>query len=125
MNNKGYIAFSTILIVSVVVLAIAVTSSLVSLGEAQSSFAQYNGESTLQFVEGCAEDALLKVRANAAYAGGSITRPEGTCTITITGAGNPKTLTATTTNTSYKRTVQIVYNRTGTGVTLVSWREIP
>lgn len=123
-TKQGYIAVTLVLLVSVVVLAIAATSSLVGIGEGQASFALTLGDDTLGFVEGCAEDGLLKVRASSSYAGGTITRPEGSCTITISGSSNPRTLRATTQNTKYKRTVDVQYNRTARGVTLVNWKEV-
>lgn len=121
-NNKGFIAMTTILIVSAVVLGIATTVALVSIGEGQASLSLTKGEDALQFVEGCAEDALLKIRASASYTGGTITRPEGTCSVTIV-AGSPNTATVTTQDTKYKRTVVINYTRSSSGVTITSWKE--
>ncbi|HZE87876.1 MAG TPA: hypothetical protein VE090_06790 [Methylomirabilota bacterium] len=121
--QKGYIALITVLIVSAAVLITITTVALLSIGEGQSSFALYKGEDGLNFVEGCMEDALLKARNSSSYAGGTITRPEGTCSITVSTIGSTWTITATTTSTLYKRTVQVVATR-GTSFTLVSWREI-
>lgn len=123
-NDNGFIALSTVLIISAVALSVAISVSLLSLSEAQSSFTLMKGEDALQFVEGCAEDALLKAQADASYNGGSISRPEGTCTISITKLGNTWTMTATTTNQQYKRTIEAVFQRLPTGITLTSWREI-
>ncbi len=123
-NKRGYVALSVIIIISVVVVIIASTSALGSIGEAQSSLAHFTGEKTLNFVEGCVEDGLMKARASSSYSGSTITRPEGICTVTITGASNPRTLQATTTDTKYKRTVEVKYNRTARGISLISWKEI-
>lgn len=126
MIQKGYIAIMTVLILSVVLLAAASTVALLAIGEAQSAFALFKGEDSLQFVEGCTDDALLKARSDINYNGGNITRPEGTCVITspITKAGNEWTMTVSTNDTKYRRTVQVVFNRLSTGITLISWREI-
>lgn len=120
--QKGYVAIVTVLTISLVALVVAVTVSLLAIGEGQASLAYYKGEDTLSFVEGCMEDALLKIKGSPTYAGGSITRPEGTCTITISKVGSTWITTATTTATNYKRTVQTVVTRSGT-LTLTSWRE--
>lgn len=69
-NPSGYIALITVIILSAVTMAIGTTVSLLAIGEAQSSQALTKGEETLGFVEGCMEDALLKVRASDSYAGG-------------------------------------------------------
>lgn len=127
MKNKkqGFIAITSVLIISAVVLAITINVSLLSIGQGQAGLALTKGEDTLAFVDGCAEDALLKLRASSAYAGGNITRPgvEGTCTVTVASGGSTFTLTVSTTNTLYKRTVQVVVNR-GSAITLTSWKEI-
>lgn len=123
-TKNGYIAIITVLIISAVVLATAGTVSLLAIGEAQSSYSLFKGEDTLTFVEGCTEDALYKLRANSSYAGGNITRPEGTCTVAVSQISTTYTLTVSTTNTTYQRTIQIVCNRNPTGITLTSWKEI-
>jgi hypothetical protein len=122
-GQHGYIALVTVLILSAVTLAIATTVSLLAIGEAQSSLALHKGEDTLAFVEGCMEDALLKARASDSYAGGTITRPEGTCSITLSKVSNTWTITATTTSTAYKRTIQTVATKSAS-MTIGSWREL-
>ncbi len=123
MNQQGFIALSMILIITAVVMSIATTVTFLAIGEAQSALTQQKGEDAWTFVEGCAEDALLKIHANSTYAGGTITRPEGTCSVTVT-TGNPNwNITVTTTATNYKRSVQIQATR-GSTITITSWEEI-
>lgn len=125
--QKGYIALITVLIVMAVVLTTASTVALLAIGEGQSGFSLFKGEDTLTFVEGCVEDAMLKIRANASYNGTSITRPEGTCTITYNvGGGGPTNwdITVSTTATTYKRSIGVVFTRNPTGITLISWKEV-
>lgn len=122
-QQQGYIAVITVLIISVVVLSIATTVSLLAIGEGQSGLSLFKGEDTLTFVEGCMDDALLKARNNNTYTSGSITRPEGTCTVTVSKVGTTWTVTATTTNTQYARTVQAVITR-GSSMAITSWKEL-
>lgn len=124
--QKGYIALITVLIVMAVVLTATSTLALLAIGEAQSGFALFQGENTLQFVEGCTEDALLKIRANSSLSGTFlITRPEGTCSVTIASVvGARWVVTITTQDTKYVRSIQIVFDRNPTGISLVSWKEI-
>lgn len=122
-KTPGYIAISTALIVSLVVLLASVTVTMLSINEGQSALSITKSEETLGFVEGCAEDALLKLRANNSYIGGSITRPEGTCTITVTGAASPWIVSATTTATDYKKSITVTVGKTGNKLNITSWRE--
>ena len=121
-NKNGFIAMTSILVISAVVLIISITVSMLSIGEGQSGLAHYKGENTLTFVEGCMEDALINARNNVSYNGGNITRPEGTCVITVVKSGN-WTITATTTNTFFKRTIEAVITR-ASSITILSWKEI-
>lgn len=122
-RQRGFIAISMVILLVALVIAIATSVALLSIGEAESALTLTNGESTWDFVDGCAEDALQKIHDNPAYAGGTITRPEGTCNITI-NTGNPNwDITVTTADASYKRTVEIKATR-GTTITITSWQEI-
>ncbi len=121
-SEKGYVAISVVLILAAVILGIMVTVAQLGVGEGQSSLALSKGEDTLNFVEGCTEDALLKIRSNASYSGGTITRPEGTCSVTVSLAGSTYAVTVTTTATAYKRTIQAVVVKS-TALSLTSWKE--
>ncbi len=121
---KGFMALSTVLIISAVVLIIASTVALLGIGEGQSSFALVRGETNLSLVEGCAEDYLLKIRANSSFTATNITRPEGTCTITI-NSGNPNwDITVSSTDTNYDRNIQVTFTRSSSGISIIRWREI-
>lgn len=125
-NSKdGYIAISILLILTAVLLGTIVTVAQLGIGEGQSSLALSKGEDTLNFVEGCTEDYLLKIRSQgASFVAGNITRPEGTCTISVT-TGNPNwDITVSTNVTIYKRSVRVVFTRNATGITLTSWKEL-
>lgn len=124
MQDRGYIAILTILIVMAVALAVTTTVSLLSIGEAQSSLSLAKGEDTLQFVNGCMEDALLKAWASSKYNGGNIQRPEGECSISISKVGSTWTMDVSTTATLYKRSVRVVFTKSVTGLSLTSYREI-
>lgn len=122
--KKGFIAISTVLVLMSVIIAIVLTITYLAVGEGQSSLAIYLGEDNLNLVEGCAEDYMLKIRSDSSFTGGNITRPEGTCTITI-NSGNPNwDITISSTNVDYKRKVQVKFVRNPTGITLTSWQEI-
>jgi len=122
-RQGGYVAISIVLILTAVILGIMITVAQLGIGEGQTSLALSKGEDALNFVEGCTEDALLKIRSNSSYSGGTISRPQGTCSITVVTAGAIYTVTATTEATIYKRTIQTVVNRGLVSVTLTSWKE--
>ena len=124
---KGFVAITTVLILSAVVVAIATTVTLLSIGEAQSSLSLFKGEDNLSFLEGCVEDVMMKIRADSSYNGASITRPEGTCAITYnpggTGPVNWDITVTTPPTTPYQRQLRVIFVRNPTGISLTSWKE--
>ena len=126
-SHSGFIALTSVLVISAVVVVAAVGITYLSIGEAQSGLALFKGEDNLNFVEGCVEDVMLKIRSNSAYSGTTITRPEGTCTITYNVGGSGPTnwdLTVSSSTTKYQRKIQVVFVRNSTGISLTSWKEI-
>jgi hypothetical protein len=123
-KTKGYIALTTVLLVSAVTLVVTVTVTFVSLNEGQSSLASSKGEERLSFVDGCTEDAILKIRNNASYAGGTTTTPDGNCTIVVSKVGTVYTVTASPADMTYVKKIQAVVTRGATTVTITSWQEI-
>jgi hypothetical protein len=120
----GYVAIITVLIIAMVGLAIVSTYAFLGIGEGYSGLSLSGGENALEFSEGCMEDALLNLRANASYAGGTIARPDGSCTISISSVGNVYTVTSTATlSPKYNRTIQVIATRGATQVTISSWKE--
>ena len=124
-SESGYIAISIMLILTAVVLGVIVTVAQLGIGEGQVSLALSRGEDTLHFVEGCTEDALLKIRSNPSYAPGTINRPEGTCAIDFLHTpGDPNwNIEVSTLETTYERKMRVIFVRNATGITLTSWKE--
>jgi len=105
-------------------LFIATSASLIGIGEIKSALSMTNGERALTFVEGCVEDALLKTWVSPIYAGGTITRPEGTCTVVIAKASPRWTITVSATATDYVRTIQVVVDRYPNVISIIQWKEL-
>lgn len=121
--QKGFIAISSVIIVASVVLAISISTTYLMIGEGQSSLASTKGEEALVFVENCMEDALLKIRNEPNYPGGSIVHLSDTCSITVNKSSNNYTITATSTSFDHVRTIQVEATRTNQ-LTITSWKEI-
>lgn len=122
--QQGYIALTSVLIILTVVLAASVTITYTSIGEAQSGFALFKGEENMHFVEGCTEDYLLKIRSDPNYVAQPVTRPEGTCSLTITSRGPDWDITTTSVATTYQRSIRTTFNLTATGIRILTWNEV-
>uniref|UniRef100_A0A831YZT6 Type 4 fimbrial biogenesis protein PilX N-terminal domain-containing protein n=1 Tax=candidate division WWE3 bacterium TaxID=2053526 RepID=A0A831YZT6_UNCKA len=124
IRKKGYIAFTTFLILSAVVLLAGTTLALLSIFQVQQSLAGEKGFSALYLAEGCATDALLSSFYDNNYAGGSETVPEGSCTITVSKVGDNWVITSTATVAGgYTRQVRVNILRSGR-IQILSWKEI-
>lgn len=123
-SKKGFVAFSTVLIVSFVVLAIAFATTITSISEGRSSLAYRLGEQGLDLVESCVEDAYLTIlvdNAGNSYTGSTIVHPEGNCTNTvISKLSNVWTMQTTTQSTTFKRTIQTVFTRVPAAINILS-----
>lgn len=120
--QKAYAAITTALIVSSALLGMAVVASFTSIDSGQSSLALDRNEELRHFVDGCAEDALLKYRSIPNYTGGTTTTPEGTCQVTVSVQPNYRTLTIISSATDYSKTMVLHARRTRT-LTVSYWKE--
>ncbi len=124
ISKKGYIAFTTFLILSAVILLAGTTLALLSIFQAQQSLAREKGFSALYLAEGCAADALLSAFYDSNYAGGTKTPPEGNCTITVSKVGNNWVVTSTATVAGgYTRRVRVNILRQGS-IQILFWKEV-
>ena len=122
---KGYIAFTTLLIISAVVALVAVTLTLLAVFQVQQSLSQELGSSSFGLAEGCAEDALLASFTNDAYAGWvDKTYPEGSCTVTVqkTGANWLFNVSSTTAG-IYHKNLRVNILR-GDSIQILSWKQV-
>lgn len=131
MKNKGFIALSTVLIISAVTLSIVITVAHLSIGEGQSGLAIQLSEENLADVEGCVEEILLKIHGNASYSATSLAQsPTGTCSFTY-NTTNPWDVDVSYTYTdtasplrNFNRKIKVKFSRSPTAITLISWQEI-
>lgn len=123
-SMKGYIAFTTLLVLSAIILLSGVTLALLSISQAQQSLAAEKGEEAHALAEGCMEDALLSSFFNENYSGGARTSPEGSCSTTVSKVGGNWVLTSTSTvDGRYKRRIRVNILRADT-LQVLSWQEI-
>jgi len=126
-QRGGFIAFTSLLVISAVALTIALSISLLGINEAKSSLDFKKGQETLKIAEGCLEEALIRLRDKVDYSGGSLNLGDGSCTISISGTGSDRTIDITATITGppdYIKKLQAVIKRTGYAVNLISWQEV-
>ena len=123
MNNQGYIALTSLIVVTALVILIGISVSTLSINDLQSSFAAFRNEEGIDLIESCVEDALLRLNEEGSIPG-SITIAGRTCSVTSTQEGNNWDFTVESSNEGYTKKIRVTASRTST-VSITSWKEAP
>ena len=123
MNQKGYIALTSLIVVTALVILIGISVSALSINDLQSSFAAMRNEETLNLVEACVEDALLRLNEEN-FIPGSITIAGKTCSVVPTQVGSNWDFTVQADLEGYTKKIRVTASRTST-VSITSWKEAP
>lgn len=119
----GYIALISFLIVSTVALTIGIGLGILGVSEAQIGLSEKRGYSALALSEGCVADALLSAYYSQDYMGGSLSYPEGSCTVTVSKDGDNWTIVAAALYSGHTKRVEVTIDR-GNEIVVNSWKEI-
>jgi len=126
-NKSGFIAFTSLLVVSVVTLAIAISIPLLGITEANNSLGYKKSQEALKIAEGCVEEGLLRMRDVPIYTGGTLDIGDGSCSISATGSGTMRVMEVAATvsgQPEYSRKIYITAKRKGNSINLLTWQEI-
>lgn len=124
-NQKGIIAILTIIIISASVLIMALSASLLGLGELDLGYTSQRGTETFSIADGCIEEALRQIRFNENYTAtsSSLFIDQGACIINVIG-DNPKIVTATASTTDgYYKKIEANVSINNNMITINSWEE--
>lgn len=126
-NKQGFIAIITVLLISVVSLTIAVSVTLLGIDEAQNSLDFKKGLEAFKLAEACGDEGMLRSRNSDTYTGGTLTFPNGQCTVVVTDTPTGKQVDATGVVTgppTFVKNIRIVAEKDGNGITVVTWQEL-
>jgi len=127
---RGVVALFLIVLIAAASFIMAYGSALLGVGELDMGYVASRGREAFANADGCAEDALRRLRYDTGYTGGTYTLPNGGCVIIITTAGSTRTLSVTANVAdTYFKAIQVDVtvggdSVTGTIITVDSWKEI-
>lgn len=106
-------------------ISITVTSAAVVLIVSNSLNTQkvQSGTIAMQVAESGIENSLLRLLRNPYYTGETLTMPQGTAVINITGS-DPYTLLSTGTSGNFMRKIQVIVDYTTGRMIITSWKEV-
>lgn len=90
-SNQGAAALLTIIIIGAATLLMAVTATLLGIGDAEMAYTSQQGSETLALTDGCLEEALQRIRFDTNYGLGQgqigLTMENGSCIIEVVDLG--------------------------------------
>ena len=126
--QSGFIALTSLLIISALALSIAVSISLLGVGEAKNSLDYKKGQEALYVAYGCLEEALLQLKTDSTYSGGSLPLGNGTCNILVSvfGDNNVIDVEAEISGTPrFVKRLQVSAKRANDHITVINVSEMP
>jgi len=125
-DNGGYITLVSVLVVSAVGVAIAVSLILLGLGSSRTSFANEQSNQAKGLANSCVEEALQQIRDSTPFTGaGNLTLGQGTCTYIVTSQGGQnRTIISSGTVGTIIRKVKIIIDKINPTIQVVSWQQV-
>lgn len=126
-NQQGYVVLISLLIVSVVGLAIASSLMAISISGSRSSLERDQATAARYLADACAEYAISQLLDDNTYAGNEVrTLGDGTCTVRpVLGSGNTnRTVEILGTVDTTVRKIRVEIASLTPSVALTSWRDI-
>ena len=125
-GRQGFIAITSLLVISAVTLAIAMSVTLIGISSANSSLGYQKGQEAMSMGESCLEETLIRLRGDGNFSGVSLSVGSGVCIATVSTDGNTRTIWISSSITGPPAFVKIlngVVTRVGKSITLNSWTE--
>lgn len=122
-NERGAAALLTIVLIGAATLLMAVSVARLSVGELEMGYLEGKGSSALASADGCAEEALQRLRKNNSYTGGTFSVGGASCIIVVTGSGASRTISSTATVDTFTKKIQMQVAINNAVLTIVSWNE--
>jgi hypothetical protein len=122
-RQRGAVTLATTLVVFAAALALATSVQFIGIGEVLMAYGTVRSEQAFQFADSCVDEALLRLKRDSGYTGGSLSEGDASCTIAVSGSGSTRTITSTATVGQQTRVIIVGVSISGTIVTVTSWAE--
>jgi hypothetical protein len=122
-DQSGVAVLMVVLIVASVLLSIALTMGNASITENQINLYQSQSNQLMQNLDGCGDEALIRLNRNSLYAGETLILDGTTCVISLSGSGSTRTISILGSKDAYTKKLQINATIFPT-FTVTSWQEV-
>jgi len=130
MNQKGFGMITSVVVLLSVSLSIGLTIALMEVSELETQSIGIQSEMAFYYSDICANEAIFKLKQNASYSGEIINFQEGSCSVSVSAAPNPRTIQSEGDFNGMKRNIEITGNLNhspggeAVGFDIVSWEEV-
>ena len=124
---NGYIALTSILIISAIVLLIALSAGLLSISELNMGLEKNQSAEAYYLASACAEQGLQEIRNSDSFTGaGNLSLENGTCTYDVSQTGGEnRTVEALGSVNNIVRKIKISLDAINPSINITSWQEVP
>ena len=121
--NQGYIALTSILLISILIFVVGTSISLLSVGQTQSTISTMQSQKVFHLTEACVEEALLRLQVDNTLPT-TIILPEASCDVVVNSqSGNDWDFTVTYNGPTATHSIQVEATR-AESITITNWLEI-
>jgi len=122
-KQKGFIAITTVLIISALVLMVGIGVSLESIGEIKMGLQRSLSSESYYLANLCVEEALMKLKEDSAYLGDEIINlGNGSCTI-LPIEGN-WTIKISASSSDQVKKIKLIVSQINPEIIVDSWEEV-
>lgn len=121
--RPGVATIVAVVVVSAISLAVAISFSLSSVGGLSTAFGDQQSVASLAGAEACAEEALVRLLWDDAYAGGAFGVGPAACQISVAGLGSSRSIQATSTVATFVRKLEVDVTLGSSGLAVTRWAE--
>ncbi len=107
--KRGVVALITVIIMGASLLTIGLTIAFISQTELVISAGAGRERQALALAMSCLEEASHRLKNNSSYTGGTVPIDGNTCTVTVSGSGGTRTVTASSTVDVYTKGVSATF----------------
>jgi len=126
-NKNGYVALFSVVFISALLILIATSANLLSIGESDMSLQENQSWEASYLAVACAEDALMKLKGDPGYSGDeTLNFNSGSCRILPIESGGDENRIIKTSSNAYNqvRKIKIEISKINPKIQLKSWQPV-
>lgn len=125
-NNSGAVVLIIVVLISTIAFLMAYSAVLLGLGDLQIADSYEQGAKTLALADGCADEALYRLRLDNNYNGDTLVLSSGSCIIEVIDPVGTvdRQITILATVNDYNRKIQIEIDLVNNAPVILTWQDV-